>query len=385
MRISRAVASRPGWFDRAADFGQNIVDGLTVYDDLAILAAMLVYSFPPSAGWIEAHYANGAYPIVDRAVRTVTGPLPFCVGDVAFAIAVGLLVRFWAGAVRTARGRIGSSAVRIVVRTFAVACAIYAWFMLSWAYDYSRVPLADKIPLHHERIDEDSVNRFADRVTDELTRVAPAAHRERLDDAQLGARLVPTFEPTIRRLGDVATFAPPHIKPTLFQPLFQASATTGFTDPWTHEVNVDASLFFFERPAIYAHEWSHISGFNDEAEANFISVIACTTSKDPLLRYSGWLLVWDNLPQNVHLTHRMGRVAYDDIMAIRARYAKQVNTTVEHASRAAYDNYLKSNHVKAGFASYGLFIRWMTGADFDRSGLPIVRSARETGTNVVGG
>ena len=351
-----------------------------VFDVAAIVAALAVHFWTPPAAWIEAHYANGAYPHIDAAVRAVTGPLPFCVGDVLFAVAVVALAWFWIGAARRARGAIVATAVRVVVRTFAVACAIYVWFMFSWAFDYSRVSLADKIPVHLDRTNEDAVNHFADRVIDELTRAAPAAPRDTLTDAEVGARLIPPCEPAIRGLGDVASFAPPRIKPTAFQPLFQSSATTGFTDPWTHEVNVDATLFPFERPAIYAHEWSHISGFTDEAEANFISVIACTTSKDPVLRYSGWLLVWESLPRNVHLTHRIGRTAYADLLAIRARYLRNVNPQVEHVSRTAYDRYLKSNHVKAGYASYGLFIRWMTGADFDRSGLPLVRTGIDAGT-----
>ncbi|MBD5633799.1 MAG: DUF3810 family protein [Candidatus Eremiobacteraeota bacterium] len=354
-------------------------------DAIAIVAAIAVRLGTPPPSWIEAHYANGAYPAIDRAVRALTGPIPIDVGDVLLAIAIASLVRYWIVEAKRGRRNLPSTLARIASRTLAVACGIYVWFMFSWAFDYSRIPLSEKLALHEERTGEDSVNRFADRITDELTRAAPAAHRERISDAEVAVRLEPTFERTIRRLGDVATFAPPRIKPTVFQPLLQASATTGFTDPWTHEVNVDSSLFFFERPAIFAHEWSHVSGFNDEAEANFISVIACTTSGDPLLRYSGLLLVWENLPQGVHLTHRMGRLAYDDLMAIRARYVRNVNARVEHAGRAAYDGYLKSNHVKAGYASYGLFIRWMTAADFDRSGLPIVRSAPGSGTTDSGG
>ena len=343
----------------------------------AIVLAGAIKIFTPSAQWVETHYSNGAYPVIDRTVRAITGPLPFCLGDVLFAIAVVWLARWWIVAFRRASGPWWQTAGRVVLRTFAIACAIFSWFVLSWGYGYSRVPLADKIPVHNERTDEDSVDRFADRVNDELSRDADPAHEDKLDDAQVAERLVPTFEATIHRLGDRATFPAPRIKPTLFQPMLQASATTGFTDPWTHEVNVDASLFFFERPAVYAHEWSHLSGFNDESEANFISVIACTTSNEPLLKYSGWLLVWENLPQDVHLTHRMGKTAYDDIMAIRARFARQVNQQVEHASQTAYDSYLKSNHVKAGYASYQLFIRWMTGADFDPAGLPVVRPGVE--------
>jgi hypothetical protein len=351
----------------------------------------------PGPRFIETHYSNGVYPSIDRAIRAVTGPLPFCLGDVLLAIVLGTLCAYWFRTLRSAAGadsarrrsrdrssrdrssRFATARVflgamlRALSRTVAGVAVVYLWFMISWAFGYARVPLTDKIVVHESRTDEDSVNRLADRVIDELTRDAPPAHAEHLNDAAAAARLQPRFEATIRRLGDAATFAPPRLKPTLFQPLFRASATTGFTDPWTHEVNLDASLFAVERPAIFAHEWSHLAGFNDESEANFIAVIACTTATDPLLRYSGWLLVWSNMPQNVHPTHRIGRLAYADLAAIRARYLKNVNRQVEHASRAAYNGYLKSNHVKAGYASYGIFIRWLTGADFDRSGLPVVR------------
>ncbi|MBD5654569.1 MAG: DUF3810 family protein [Candidatus Eremiobacteraeota bacterium] len=352
----------------------------SIFDVAAIVAAIVVRVASPQPGWIEAHYSNAAYPAIDRAVRAFTGRLPFCLGDILLLIAVAWLVRYAVVAIRRApRGLRLRAAGRAALRTVAVLCAIFVWFMISWAYNYERVPLADKIPVHNERTDESSVDAFADHATDRLTQLAGAAHRETLDDAALGRRLVPTFEATIVRLGDRDAFAPPRIKPTIFQTTMQLSATTGFTDPWTHEVNVDTSLFAFERPAVYAHEWAHVAGFADESEANFISAIACTTSHDPLLEYSGWLMIWENLPESVHLTHRMGRIAYDDLTAIRARYRKNVNEHVERASRAAYDRYLKSNRVKAGYASYRLFIRWMTGADFDRAGLPLVAAGPAPG------
>jgi hypothetical protein len=346
-----------------------------IADVVAIVAALLVRVAPLSAQFIERHYSNGIYPSIDRAVRAITGPLPFTLGDVLFFVAVFFLIRYWIVTLRRAGERRGPVAARVLLRTVAIAAAIFVWFEASWAFNYGRVPLADKIPVHNERTDEDSVGRYADHVTDMLSKLADAAHAEEAHatDETFEAKLVPRFDAITQRLGNVATFAPPHIKPTVFQTTMQLSATNGFTDPWTHEVNVDSSTFFFERPAIYAHEWGHISGFADESEANFISFIACTTSKDPLIAYSGWVLVWFNLPTGVHLTHPMGKTAYDDIMAIRARYTKQVNKQVAHAQVAVYDTYLKSNHVKAGYGSYRLFVRWLTGADFDRDGLPIVK------------
>ena len=339
----------------------------------AIALGLAVAAIRPSAEWIEKHYANGAYPPIDRSVRAFTGPVPFCVGDVLFVLAVVWLVAYWTAAVRGARRARAGAVARAALRTLAALCVVFVWFKFSWGYNYLRVPLEAKIVVHDDRTDETTVSAFANRVIDELSRDAPAAHANPLDDATMKARLVPTFDAATHRLGNIATFAPPRIKPTIFQPFFEMTATSGFTNPWTHEVNIDAGAFPYERPMYYAHEWAHIAGFADESEANFISVLACTNSREPVLRYSGWLLVWFNLPPNVRLTHRMSRIAFADIAAVRARFLAHVNRPVAHASYVAYDRYLRSNHVKAGYASYGIFVRWMTGAEFDRSGLPLVR------------
>ena len=350
-----------------------------IVDAVAIVAALLVWKVPLTARFVEDRYSNGFYPPIDRAVRALTGPIPFTLGDLLLFLALFALFRYAIVTVRRARGVRWLATGRVALRTVSIVCAIYVWFAVSWAFNYSRIPLAEKIPIHNDRTDEDSVGRLADHATDELSALVDAAHREKaMTDDEFQARLVPRFEAVIGRLGDDATFPPPRIKPTIFKKMMDLSATNGFTDPWTHEVNVDDSGFYYERPAIYAHEWAHISGFADETEANFISVIACTTSKDPLLQYSGWILVWFNLPSDVHLTHAMKRAAADDIVAIQQRYKKDVNKQVAHAQQAAYDTYLKSNHVKAGYASYHLFVRWLTGADFDRDGLPIVKEPSTT-------
>ena len=370
-------ARSSGGMRRAPAYGWRVLWRGFVFDVVAVALALVVRFAQPPAGWIEAHYSNGVYPAIDRGVRAVTGPLPFCLGDVLSILAVVWLSRYVFVTLRRARRHRVRAVLRMALRLVAVACILFVWFVVSWGYGYSRIPLSDKIIVHDERTNEDTVSVFADRVVDELSHYARAAHRERLGGIAIGRHLEPTFSAATLRLGDRARFAPPHIKPTLFQPLMQLSATSGFTDPWTHEINVDAGAFAFERPAYYAHEWAHLAGFTDEAEANFIAVLACTNSHDPLLVYAGWLLVWFNLPSNVHVTHRIDRLAYDDIAAIRARYLRQVNRSVARVQEVAYDKYLKSNRVKAGYDSYRLFIRWMTGADFDASGLPRVRAAAE--------
>lgn len=345
-----------------------------VFDGVAVAAAAIVALVPLPPEWIERFYSNGAYPAIDRAVRALTGPVPFTVGDLLLAVALLWLAVYWVSELRSPRGgSLRSRVVRVLSRTVAALALVFLWFEVSWAFNYGRVPLERKIPVHAERTVPARVDAFADHAADELNRLAPLAHREHPTDDAFEAELFPRFSAVIARLGDRSIFPPPRIKPTLFQPLMAATGTNGFTDPWTHEVNVDASAYWFERPAIYAHEWGHISGFADETEANLISVLTCTTTPDPLIEYSGWMLLWFNLGKEVHVKHHLSALARADVKGILARYHEQVNPGLEKAQRVAYDRYLKGNGMKSGVTSYRLFVRWLVGADFDSSGLPVVR------------
>ena len=354
---------------------------LLVADLAAIFVAVDMRVISPSPAWIERHYSNGYYPHIDEAIRSVSQPLPFSLGDALLIVLLVTLATWLLDTLRSAlRRRELERAGSAFLRICAVLALVFIWFMIGWGYSYDRIPAAQKIVVDNARTTEDSVATFADHVVDELNANAAAAHAaEPPSVAQTGARLRPTFDAAIRRLGDVGRFPPPPIKPTIFQLLMASSGSDGFMDPWTHEVNVDATLSAFERPAIYAHEWAHLAGFADESEANFIAVLACTNSADPFLRYSGWLLTWFNLPANVHTTHRGTPLVAADIEAIRKRYVREVNPTVAHAQRTAYNAYLHANRVKAGYASYEYFIRWLTGARFDKDGLPLVRASTRAG------
>jgi len=202
------------------------------FDAAALAAAGVLALLHPSPAWVERHYANGAYPVIDRLIRGATGPVPFCVGDVLLAVAIIALFAYWFTALAPTRGR---GAGRTALRTLAALAAIFVWFEVAWALGYSRVPLAAKIVVHDERTGEHAVDAFADRVVDELSRAALPAHREHRYTSDFPPQLEPSFEATIRRLGDVAVFAPPRVKPTVFQPFFTMSGTSGFTDPWTRE------------------------------------------------------------------------------------------------------------------------------------------------------
>ena len=63
-------------------------------------------------------------------------------------------------------------------------------------------------------------------------------------------------------------------------------------NPFGLEVLANPDLLPFERPFVAAHEWSHLAGYADESEANFVGWLACIRADVPT-QYSGWLyLFW---------------------------------------------------------------------------------------------
>jgi hypothetical protein len=343
-------------------------------DGVVVAVAVVLAIWRPPSAWIERHYVNGFYFGLDRAVRAIADPVPFAVGDLLLILAAAGLVVFWTRALRGRRDLRRRIAFPLV-RTLAAFALVYLWFLTFWGFNYDRVPVSAKVLVRASSVDTAHVDAFADRVARMLSANVAAAHREEKEEAAVSAALSAPFEAAIRRLGDDDDVAMPPVKPTIFNVLLGSTGDSGFMDPWTHEVNMYSGQLFFERPATFAHEWAHMAGFADESEANYIAVLTCINSDRALARYSGWLLVWFNLGSNVHVKQRVAPQVVRDIRAIQQRLREQVKPGIARAQQAAYDRYLKANRVSEGIDSYRYFVRWMTGATYDSTGLPLVHTA----------
>jgi hypothetical protein len=344
-----------------------------VWDAAIVAVAVAVALWHPAAQWVEANYTNGFYSRLDPVLQAITRPLPFALGDallVAFAL---LLLALWTIVLRRGGRRgVGPRVLRLLARTLALLAVVFLWFEAFWGLNYDRVPVNDKVIVRRSAVDTQRVDAYADHVLEMLDANVVAAHENPPGDDGVQAALQPPFEAAIARLGDQHPFGLPSVKPTIFNGMLGSTGDSGFMDPWTHEVNLYTGQLFFERPATFAHEWAHAAGFADESEANYVSVLTCINSPLAVARYSGWLLVWFNMPSDVRPKHHVLAQVRADVEAIRARYRLQVRPAIARAQQAAYDRYLRANRVNAGIDSYRLFVRWMIGATYDENGLPLV-------------
>jgi len=263
----------------------------------------------------------------------------------------------------------------LTLDTLALGAVIYLAFLTLWGLNYSREPLTLKLDYDEQRITPVARRKLLLLTIQRLNADSVLVHsRPWPGDQQIRQELYVSFESTIQDLDTRSGIVPAIPKTSLFDVYFGATGVTGFTNPFTHEVILNATLLPFEKPFIIAHEWGHLAGFAHESEANFIGLLTCARSDSPFIRYSGWLDLYSYLVRPGDEIPPLAPAVVADLQAIRDRDQRRRNEPVSRVERRAYDEFLKANRVKEGIGSYGLFVRLLLGTRFDPEWVPMRHS-----------
>ena len=142
----------------------------------------------------------------------------------------------------------------------------------------------------------------------------------------------------------------------MLTPFFTWAGVTGMVNPIGLESIVHPHLLPYERPFVLAHEWAHLAGQADEAQASAVGWLACMRGT-PQLAYSASLyLIMEAasaLPGDARQTviKQLDAGVRSDIDDILRRLQKGEPVVQRTASRV-YDEYLRANRVADGTASY---------------------------------
>ena len=258
---------------------------------------------PTPAAWIEQTYSRQWYLAWQNVVTRVSSVVGFSLLDLLAVIVVaGLAVCWW----RELRGsgpgpwRRASAAMRMTFRTVALAAALYLAFLAMWGLNYRREPLTAKLDYDAARISPDALASLAAESVDRLKALHAPAHAAAPWPAfdELPARLGPAFEQVQRRLGAGRTAVAGRPKATLLSAYFRRAGIDGMLSPFSLEVLVNGTVLPFERPFLVAHEWAHLAGYANEAEANFVGVLICLAG-DAQSRYNAWLFLSQQLVRHL--------------------------------------------------------------------------------------
>ena len=346
---------------------------------LVLLAAAAMALAPLPRGAVERVYSRGVYPLVQSRLTSLTNKTPFAWFDAILAIAAGAIVTLWI--VRLSRRRSGALKTigGLSLDTAVIAAVLYLWFVAAWGLNYRREPLRTQLDFQEDRITRENLRGLGIRNVESLNSLHRDAHAGGWPElVGVPGVLAPAFLRAQQELAMGWRVEPSLPKRSLFNFYFTRVSIDGMTDPFFLETLANQSLLPFERTATIAHEWSHLAGYADEAEANFLGWLICMrgSASD---QYSGWLSLYSTVMGSLppadrdELARSLEPGPREDLQAIRARIQMQVVPIARRASDALYDRYLKANRVEAGIRSYGEVIRLLLGTRFNEDGSPALR------------
>jgi hypothetical protein len=344
-----------------------------------IVVALAAALLPLDSVAIERWYSTGAYARAQRVLTPLSNLVPIAWLDVISIAAVAWFCWLWWRALRRTGEPLWPRIRRAVSTTVTIIVALYLAFLGLWGLNYRRVPMARRLEMQQEAPSTHEVAELGREVVARLNGAYGPAHNSGWSvPAWRNGSLRAAFSAVQRLLSDGPTAVPGRLKPTVFGVFFRWSAVDAMVNPFGLEVLANPDLLPFERPFVAAHEWAHLAGFADEAEANFVGWLT-TVRADPASQYSGWLyLYWQivgELPGNerqfVARDLREGPRA--DVAAIVARLRRGDWPTLRRATWMVYDSYLKANRVEEGVRSYGAVVRLILQARFEDGWRPVRR------------
>ncbi|MDQ2864656.1 MAG: DUF3810 domain-containing protein [Candidatus Eremiobacteraeota bacterium] len=334
------------------------------------IVAVLVH---PPVSWVEDRYVNGVYPKWEHAIFPVSNALPWSLGDIVGLLGIALLVTRIIFYARRPHMPLLRKCACVLLDAAAIAAVYALWFEAAWGWNYDRAPIEARTAYDGSRVSAHAVDALRRTAIERMNALAPAAH-DRSGDPLGIASLRESWLPVVRAGGDRWTPLVGDPKMTIADPFMAMNGTSGFLNPLTLNVQLASDLLWFERPFSLAHEWSHVAAYAREDEANYLAILTCRRSPDPVAQYSGWLELFLYLPPLPRYDRStFSSLVWQDFGALSERNKRRVNISFARFSWKTYNVYLKSNRIAAGVQNYNEVTRLVLGIALDKEGLPLER------------
>lgn len=331
---------------------------------LLILSAVLMITaaqIPTFAEWYSQHI----YPLLVSAAGRVTGSVPFSVAEMClYLLLVGLIVSLVWTVIRTVRhGLAGDRIFRWfsgVILTVAVLAFLYT---VGCGINYHRRSFSEEEGIVTAAYSVEELKGICSWLTEEVNELAGQVTRNEDGVMELDA---PEEEGAVEAMRELGREFPalsgyyPQPKKVAVSEILSYQSLSGVYSPFTVEANYNGDMTAYNIPFTVCHELSHLRGFMQEEEANFIAFLASTGSDRLDFRYSGYLSGWvycmNAFYRSDYESWQEVRVLLDplaepDLKANSAFWDRYEGPIAETADQIN-DTYLKVNGQAEGVQSY---------------------------------
>ena len=339
---------------------------------------------PGFAEWYAVHIYQKLTAVTGR----VTGLAPFSVVEIGLYVLLILLPVTGIGAVvKSVRfGQGGENALCWASGLFLTASALLFLYAANCGVNYQRESFSEKTGLAAKQYTAEELKQVCMWLTEEVNALAGQVERggsgemilaapaeEKKDAAAAEYEEMPLQvlgDTAVQAMTDLAEEYPdmkgyyPHPKPVCVSEILSYQNLSGVYSPFTIEANYNADMVDYNIPFTMCHELSHLRGFMQEEEANFIAFLACIGSDNRDFEYSGYLTGW------VYCMNALRRADAEEWQQVRewldeaaeadlrenSRFWEYYDGAVAEVSDKVNDTYLKANGQSEGVQSYGRMV-----------------------------
>ncbi len=315
-----------------------------------LIAAKYVQGF---AEW----YSVNIYSVITGTMGRLTGAVPFSVAEAAVCILPLVII----ADIVHCRKKLRTVLLHIVL----AASILFFLYAANCGINYHRNMFVDQESLSSAKFTEEQLADFCGHIVGQLEKYDSAP------DYPQGKDLDETARHSMNKLSEkhpsLQGYYPSPKQLTVLSRAFSSMGVSGIYSPFTAEANINGEMPDMEKPFTACHELSHLRGYMNEGEANYIGWLACIGSDDPSFNRSGWLIGWMYAGGALR---RIDPERYDTFYERLPSYAvseieenglfwSSHETKASEIQDRVNDAYLKANDQKDGIQSYGMLTTLM--------------------------
>lgn len=218
-------------------------------------------------------YALHIYPYISYVLSLEASVISYSLEEI---VVLFIVFVFIVNIIRSATKRITWK--ECFRKEFKLMALTYVWFYIGWGINYSRSSLTERVEVEKEEFDKDAFMSFLSEYTDSLNSLY--VEQVTYQPVQTEAAIKDYFQSVPKKYGLCKPRDWHHSKRTLLNGLYSGSGVYGFMGPFFNESQLNSDLLPVQYPFTMAHEYSHLLGVSNEAEANWWAFQACSSQKD---------------------------------------------------------------------------------------------------------
>ena len=300
-------------------------------------------------------YARTVYPVLSSVLSACSSLFPFPLMEV-FVTSLILILILYPIYLR----KKGTGFRKIILREGEILVGIYVWFYLAWGLNYYRHNIYTRLQTPPIAYEEQQFQDFLKEYTNGLNGCYQPTTEINDEELKQNVHAFYANLPSTYGLAQPRSWQEP--KDFIFTPIYSKVGVLGSMGPFFSEAQLNADLLDVQYPFTYAHEFSHLLGVSNEAEANYWAYRACTESPSPTMQYCGYFGLLPYVISNA--SHLLQEETFKEwVQTIRpevidqyrqknAYWQERYSPLIGNIQDFAYNLFLKGNKISSGKKNY---------------------------------